>query len=99
MRAGGEERYFYLNVTARQIGSRASGQVTREGQASFDRSMMIESGPGHDWPTCTPERPCRKRENSPRIASFLAAESSAANIRLLGVSLRCLRADWAEIWI
>ena len=44
-----------MNVTARQIGSRASGQVPREGQASFDRSMMIESGPGHDWPTCTPK--------------------------------------------
>ena len=97
MRAGGEERY--LNVTARQIGSRASGQVPREGQASFDRSMMIESGPGHDWPTCTPERPCRKRENSPRIASFFAAESSAAHMWLLRVSLRCLRPDWVEFWI
>ena len=83
----------------RQIGSRASGQVTREGQVIFGGNMMIESGPGHDWPTCTPERPCRKRENSPRIASFFAAESSAGNMWLLRVSLRCLRPEWAEFWI
>ena len=39
----------------RQIGSRPSGQVTREGQVIFGGNMMIESGPGHDWPTCTPD--------------------------------------------
>ena len=97
MRAGGEERY--LNVTARQIGSRASGQVPREGQAIFDRSMIIESGPGHDWPTRTPERPCRKRENSPRIASFFAVESSAATRWQLRVHMHCFRPHLAKFCI